>query len=92
MKTVWLDSGTNTTVPSDGGVFGGKANPVAISVDAGTGTVVVQQQDSTGAWVAMADGTFSADGTYQVYVSNMNAIRVVATGDAEYQVNWDGER
>lgn len=88
IETGWLTSATITYVPSEGGSFGPNSAPLAVAADVGTGTVVVQMLDSTSTWVALADGTISADDSKVVDTRNQFGLRVIATGDAKYRARW----
>ena len=90
IRTEWLDSSTITYLPEVDGYFNGTAFPVGLDVDAGTGTVLVEMQDSADAWAVIPSGTFNVDDVVQIEVANLSCIRIRATGNAQYRVTWGG--
>ncbi|RYH10102.1 hypothetical protein [Tropicimonas sp. IMCC6043] len=62
------------------------ASPATLQVAAGTGGVELQHRDPAGNWATFE--TISVAGVHKLDVANMPAIRLVATGDAQYQVTW----
>ena len=62
------------------------SGPATLQTDPGTGSVELQHRNAAGAWAAFA--TITEAGVHKIDVANMPAIRLVATGDAQYRLTW----
>ncbi len=62
----------------------GFTRPYGLAVDAGSGSVQVQFQDATAAWVVAA--VYAVDGLQRLDLSNLPAVRIVAIGDAKFKL------
>lgn len=81
----WYDSATPITLGN--GPAG--AEPATIVADVGTGNVQIQFKDQTGAWFTPADAEYTiatSDNVVRIERSNSPAVRILATGNAVFQV------
>lgn len=64
------------------------AAPVIVQVDTLGGSVVVQLQNSSGAWFTPADAeyTLDADDVFTIERADMPECRLVANGSAQFKV------
>lgn len=78
-----------TIIPNGGGNFGPNSAPATLVADPGTGSVLVQTMNASGAWTTDAvDGTITDFSRHVLETANGPAIRVTTTGDAQYLLRW----
>lgn len=62
--------------------------PITVTVDPGTGNVQIQFKNSAGTWTTPADVAFTIDafGVYELPRANVPEARIIATGNAQFQI------
>lgn len=73
-------------IPEGRDSFPGYASPATIQVDPGNGTVQLQHMNPTGLWETFE--RIAEAGVQKLDVVNMPAIRVIATGTAQFRLTW----
>lgn len=73
-------------IPEGRDTFPGYASPATIQIAPGEGTVQLQQRNPAGIWETFE--SLVEAGIQKIDVVNMPAIRVVATGNAQFRLTW----